>query len=107
MTLPRFAQHQCMSIDLVAVAGLAFILFLLIGREVPLSALGTPIVLLVGGIAAFIRDLRGLAEDRRNMAHLARRWMVSAYPHARQPEHPRNGYFTLSDEVRVGTSLLV
>jgi hypothetical protein len=37
--------------------------------------------------------------SRRNMAHLARRWLVFAYPHARQPEHPRNGDFTLSYEV--------
>jgi hypothetical protein len=36
--------------SIIAVAYLAFILFLLIGREVPLSALGAPIVLLVGGI---------------------------------------------------------
>ena len=44
--------------SIIAVAGLAFILFLLIGREVPLSALGTPVVLLVGAIAAFIKTYR-------------------------------------------------
>jgi hypothetical protein len=44
--------------SIIAVAGLAFVAFLLIGREVPLSALGTPIVLLVGGIAAFIKTYR-------------------------------------------------
>jgi hypothetical protein len=44
--------------SIIAVAGLAFVLFLLIGREVPLWALGTPIVLLVGGIAAFIKTYR-------------------------------------------------
>ena len=44
--------------SIIAVAGLAVVLFLLIGREVPLWALGTPIVLLVGGIAAFIKTYR-------------------------------------------------
>ena len=45
-------------VSIIAVAGLAFVAFLLMGREVPLSALGTPIVLLVGGIAAFIKTYR-------------------------------------------------
>ena len=42
-------------VSIVAVACLAFVLFLLIGREVPLWALGTPIVLLVGGIGALVK----------------------------------------------------
>ena len=45
-------------VSIIAMAGLAFALFLLIGREVPLSALGTPIVLLAGGIGAFIKTYR-------------------------------------------------
>jgi hypothetical protein len=50
-------------ISIIAVAGLAFVLFLLIGRAVPLSALGTPIVLLVGGIGAFIKTYRVWGAD--------------------------------------------
>jgi len=42
-------------VSIIAMAGLAFALFLLIGREVPLWALGTPIVLLVGGIGALVK----------------------------------------------------
>jgi hypothetical protein len=45
-------------VSIIAVAGVAFVAFLLIGRDVPLSALGTPIVLLVGGIGAFLKTYR-------------------------------------------------
>lgn len=44
--------------SIIAVAGLAFVLFVLIGRAMPVWAFGTPIVLLVGGIGAFIKTYR-------------------------------------------------
>ena len=53
-----FRAASAYVVSIIAVAGLAFVLFLLIGREVPLWALGIPIVLLVGGIAAFIKTYR-------------------------------------------------
>jgi hypothetical protein len=44
--------------SVIALAGLAFVLFAVIGHGAPLSALGTPIVLALGGIGAFIKTYR-------------------------------------------------
>lgn len=42
----------------IAAAGIAFLLLLLIDRHSPLWALGTPAVLLIGALGAFIKTYR-------------------------------------------------
>jgi hypothetical protein len=51
--------------SVIALAGLAFVLFAVIGHGAPLSALGTPIVLALGGIGAFIKTYRIWRSDGR------------------------------------------
>ena len=58
-----FRAASAYVVSIIAMAGLAFTLFLLIGREVPLWALGTPIVLLVGAIGAFIKTYQVWGAD--------------------------------------------
>ena len=45
-------------VSVIALASLSFALFVLIGRWTPLWSLGTPLVLLAGGIGAFIKTYR-------------------------------------------------
>ena len=64
-------------VSIIAMAGLAFALFLLIGREVPLWALGAGNPDRPSGRRdrSVGQDLAGLG-SRRDVAHLAWRWMV-------------------------------